>query len=53
MNVVVSDGPNYKGVAGALVVAEHLYLNFYLGAKSYYYEKHLDEAMVIIKGVRV
>jgi hypothetical protein len=53
LNVAVSDGPNYKGVAGALVVSERLYLIFYLGAEPYYYEKHLDEAMVIIKGARV
>ena len=53
MSVAVSDGPNYRGVAGAIVVAEHLYLIFYLGAVPYYYEKHLDEAMVIIKGARV
>lgn len=53
LNVAVSDGPNYKGVAGALVVSERLYLIFYLGAEPYYYEKHLDEAMVVIKGARV
>lgn len=53
LNVAVSDGPNYKGVAGALVVAERLYLIFYLGAEPYYYDKHLDEALIIIKGARV
>ena len=53
LNVAVSDGPNYKGLVGAFVVAEQLYLIFYLGAEPYYYEKHLDEALVIIKGARV
>ena len=53
LNVAVSDGPNYKGLVGAFVVAERLYLIFYLGAEPYYYEKHLDEALVIIKGARV
>jgi hypothetical protein len=53
LGVVVSDGPNYSGVAGAFVVAERLYLIFYLGAEPYYYKKHLDEALVIIKGARV
>ena len=53
LDVAVSDGPNYKGVAGALVVSERLYLIFYLGAEPYYYEKYLDEAIVIIKGARV
>jgi hypothetical protein len=51
--VTVSDGPNYQGVVGAQVVDENLYLIFFLGAQPYYYEKHLDEALVIIKGARV
>ncbi len=53
LEVTVSDGPDYKGVAGALVVTEKLYLIFFLGAEPYYYQKHLDEALVIIKGARV
>ena len=53
MSVVVSDGPNYRGVTGAFVFAERLYLIFYLGAEPYYYKKHLDEALVIIKGAQV
>ena len=53
MTVAVSDGPKYKGVTGAFIVAERLYLILYLAAEPYYYEKHLDEAMVIIKGARV
>ena len=52
-SVTVSDGPNYKGVTGAFIVAEQLYLIIYLGAEPFYYEKHLDEALVIIKGARV
>lgn len=53
MIVAVSDGPGYRGVVGAFVVAERLYLILYLGAEPYYYGKHLDEALVIIKGARV
>jgi hypothetical protein len=53
MNVSVSDGPNYLGVAGALIVDKKLYLIFFLGAEPYYYEKHIDEALVVIKGARV
>lgn len=53
MNVIVSDGPNYRGIVGALVVKEQLYVIFFLGAEPYYFEKHMDEAMVIIKGSRV
>ena len=53
MNVTVSDGPNYRGVAGAFTAEQSLYLIIYLGAEPHYFEKHLDEALVIIKGARI
>ena len=53
LEVTVSDGPNYKGVAGALVFTEKLYIILFLGAEPYYYQKHLDDALVIIKGARI
>ena len=53
VEVTVSDGPNYKGFAGALVVTEKLYLVLFLGAEPYYYEKYRDEALKIIKNARV
>jgi hypothetical protein len=53
MQVTVSDGPDYKGVAGALVVDQKLNLIIFLGAEPYYYQKHLQDALVIIKGARV
>jgi hypothetical protein len=53
MKVTVSDGPDYRGVVGAFVVAERLYFILYIGAEPYYYDKHLDEALVIIKGAHV
>ena len=53
LEVRVSDGPNYKGVAGAQIVDEKLYLIFFLGAEPYYYEKHVDSALEIIKSARV
>ena len=51
--VTLSDGPNYRGVAGALIVNEKLHIIFFLGAEPYYYQKHLEDALVIIKGARV
>ena len=53
MNIAVSDGPNYRGTTGALIVNNKLYLIFFLGAEPYYYEKHIDEALAIIKGARI
>jgi len=53
MQVAVSDGPDYGGITGAFVSNEKLYLIVFLGAKPYYFDKHLDEALAIIRGARV
>ena len=50
MEVTLSDGPSYKGVSGAFVVEDRLNMILYFGAYPYYYEKHYDEALVVIKG---
>ncbi len=50
LEVKVSDGPDYKGVTGAMIVDEKLYLIIFLGAEPYYYEKSLREAIEIIGG---
>jgi hypothetical protein len=49
----VTDGPDYKGLAGAFVAADNLYVMFYLAAVPYYYEKHLGDAEAIIQGARL
>lgn len=51
--VDVSDGPDYRGTTGAMVVDDKLYLIVYLAVKTYYYDKHLDEALQIIQSARV
>lgn len=51
--VKVSDGPDYRGVVGAMVIDDKLYLVLFLGAEPYYYEKQLGEAVEIIKSARV
>jgi len=48
IDVTVSDSPPYKGTAGAFIVAEKLYLMYFLGAVPHYYDKHLAEASAII-----
>lgn len=53
LELAVSDGPDYKGVVGALVVGEKLYMIFFLGAEPYYYQKNLEDALKIIKSARV
>jgi hypothetical protein len=53
MLVSVSDGPDYRGLTGAFIHEQQLYLLIYLGAEPYYYEKRLEEAEAIIKSARI
>ncbi len=53
MVVSVSDGPDYRGLTGAFVHEQQLYLLIYLGAEPYYYEKRREEAEVLIKSARI
>ncbi len=53
MLVSVSDGPDYRGLTGAFIHDQQLYLLIYLGAEPYYYEKRLEEAEALIKSARI
>lgn len=53
MIVSVSDGPDYRGLAGAFVHEQQLYLLIYLGAEPYYYEKRREDAEAIIRSARI
>jgi hypothetical protein len=53
LEVSLSDGPDYKGLTGALVVDGKLYLILYLAAEPYYYDKHVERATSVIKSARV
>jgi len=53
VEVSLSDGPDYRGLTGALVVDEKLYLILYLAAEPYYFEKHVERATRVIKSARV
>lgn len=48
IDATISDGPPYKGTAGAFIAAGKLYLIYFLGAVPHYYDKHLVEASAII-----
>jgi hypothetical protein len=48
----LTDGPDYKGVVGAFVAEDKLYMVIYLAADPYYYERHRDEAEAIIRSAR-
>ena len=53
MLVAVSDGPNYRGLVGAFVDSDRLYLLMYFGAEPYYFDKRREEAESLIKSARL
>jgi len=53
MDILLTDGPDYGGIAGGFVADNKLYLMVFLGAKPYYFEKHRDEVLAIIRGARI
>lgn len=53
LEISVSDGPDYKGLAGSFTAADSLFLMLYFGAEPHYYEKHLAEAERVITGARL
>lgn len=49
INAEVTESPTYKGVVGAFIASEELYIMWYIGADPFYYDKHLSEADAIIR----
>jgi len=49
LDASLTDSPDYRGVVGAFIANDLLYLMLYVAAEPYYYGKHLDEAMSIIE----
>lgn len=53
MEAADSDGLAYRGITGVLIVEKKLYLIFFLGAEPYRYDKHIDEALVVIQAAHI
>jgi hypothetical protein len=53
LTAIVSESPTYKGIVGAFVAADELYIMWYIGADPYYFDKHLSEAEAIIRSARI
>jgi hypothetical protein len=53
MEILLTDGPDYGAIAGGFVADSKLYLIVFLGAKPYYFEKHRDEVLAIIRGASI
>ena len=45
----LTDSPDYRGMVGAFIANDHLYLVTYSAAEPYYYGRHADEAKMIIE----
>ncbi len=53
ISAVVTESPVYKGVVGAFIASDELYIMWYFGAEPYYYDKHLPDAEAIIRSARL
>ncbi|NNC77659.1 MAG: hypothetical protein HKN77_06800, partial [Woeseiaceae bacterium] len=53
IEAAVADGPDYKGLVGAFVNDNKLYLMVYVAADPYYFEKYLADASALITGARI
>ena len=53
MVATVTESPEYRGVVGAFIADEKLYVLYFLGATPHYYEKHLADATAIIQSARI
>jgi len=53
LSATVTESPAYKGLVGAFVANDKLYVMYYLGATPHYYGKHVAEAEAIIKSATI
>lgn len=48
----VTESPEYKGIVGAFIAEEKLYVMWYFAADPYYFDKHVAAAETIIKSAK-
>ena len=49
LSATVTESPEYRGMVGAFIADDRLYVLFFLGALPYYYDKHVAAADDVIK----
>ena len=49
ITAAVTESPDYRGLVGAFIVDDTLYLILFLAADPHYYDKHLASADAIIR----
>lgn len=53
ISVTVTESPDYRGMVGAFIVEEKLYMLVFLAATPHYYDKHIANAEALIKGAQI
>ena len=51
INAAVTESPDYRGIVGAFIVDEQLYVILFLGAEPHYFEKHRETVEAIMESV--
>jgi len=49
LSATVTESPEYRGMVGAFIADDRLYVLYFLGAVPYYYDKHIGAAEAVIK----
>ncbi len=53
LSATVTDSPEYRGLVGAFIADDKLYVMYFLGATPYYFSKHIAEAEAVIKSATI
>jgi hypothetical protein len=53
LTATVTESPEYKGLVGAFIADEKLYVVYFLGATPHYYDKHIASAEAVIKSATI
>lgn len=53
LTATVTESPEYRGLVGAFIADDKLYVMYFLGATPYYYDKHIASAEAVIKSATI
>ena len=53
LTATVTESPEYKGLVGAFIANDRLYVMYFLAATPYYYDKHIADAEAVIKSATI
>jgi hypothetical protein len=53
LNAAVTESPDYRGMVGAMIVEQKLYMILFIAATPHYYDKHKAEVEELIKSAAI